>query len=377
MTPTPEKRIRRWHAFLLAWKFHRWLGLGFAAVIIVVSLTGGLLVMHPEVERILERDRHVIPAPAEPATATRAPIEEILRQVAPLAPAGFRPLRLEPGKSADRTDKYVFISDDGANRRWSAYANPYTGQLVWHGPDQSLLRPWLLHLHEHLHLGDVGFLIVGLASLALLLLGFTGVWITRDRWRILFRNPFRRRSAGPRLAFADFHKWLGLASLYFSLVLGATGLWFTVLILPGIFKIETRAQRSPPFDLAQLTSVSAALATTRATFPDAEIARIIFPWKEGVGLQIRVLHRKAPIWLKQSRIDFDAVTGETLRIRRATDATRTEKLNSILAPLHFGYYGSPLVKWLYVLGGFSPALLAVTGTAVWWTRTVRPRPSSP
>jgi uncharacterized iron-regulated membrane protein len=57
----------------------------------------------------------------------------------------------------------------------------------------------------------------------------------------------------------------------------------------------------------------------------------------------------------------------------ARDASAGQKFQSILGPLHFGYMGSPLVKWLYVLGGFAPALLAFTGTAIWWTRLARGR----
>ena len=47
----------------------------------------------------------------------------------------------------------------------------------------------------------------------------------------------------------------------------------------------------------------------------------------------------------------------------------SQKLNGMLAPLHFGFYGSTLVKWLYFVGGFAPALLALSGTAIWYLRT--------
>ena len=370
--PTAENRVRRWSIHLRLWKLHRWLALGFGAVLVIVSVSGGLLVMHPEIERVLERDRHVIVLPSEPAA--RAPIGAIVRHAATLAPAGFRPLRVEPGKAVDRTDKYVFISDDGANRRWSAYANPYTGNLVWHGPDQSLFRPWLLHLHEYLHIGKIGYVIVGLASVALTLLGITGIWITRDRIRVLLRQPFRLH-LGRRVAFADIHKWIGLCSLYFTFVLGATGIWFSWHTVTNVLTAKPLKPLAPAFDTATLTPIEPALAVVRSTFPDAELARIIFPWDTGVGLQIRVLHRSAPPWRKMSRIDFDPVSGDVRRIRDAAQAPASTQFESILSPLHFGYFGSPLVKWLYVVGGFSPALLAITGTAVWLSRRSRKSPA--
>ena len=220
LDPAAARRVRRWNWFLQLWRLHRWLGLAFGAVIVVISLTGSLLILSDEAERLLHRDRHVLPAALAP-DAPRVDPADIVRALAPAAPEGFRPLRLEPALAPDRADKYVFISEDGANRRWSALVHPGTGAVLWQGLDQSLLRPWLLHLHEKLHAGSVGFVIVGLASVALTLLGLSGIVITRDRLRILLRHPCRVR-LGWRVALSDLHKWLGLVGSYFTFVLGAT-----------------------------------------------------------------------------------------------------------------------------------------------------------
>ena len=77
------------------------------------------------------------------------------------------------------------------------------------------------------------------------------------------------------------------------------------------------------------------------------------------------------MWRKFSRIEFDPANGALRAVRDARDATVREKFSALLAPLHMGFYGSELVKWLYVLGGFAPAILAVTGTAIWYLRTRR------
>ncbi|MCB1106289.1 MAG: PepSY domain-containing protein, partial [Cephaloticoccus sp.] len=57
-----------------------------------------------------------------------------------------------------------------------------------------------------------------------------------------------------------------------------------------------------------------------------------------------------------------------LRVRDAREATPGEKLRAILAPLHFGFYGATLTKWLYAIGGLVPGLLALSGTMIWWFR---------
>lgn len=360
------RRVRRWNWYLQLWRLHRWLGIGFGAVIVVVSLSGSALVLAPELERLVHRERHVLPAPLAP-DAPRAEPAAVLATLIPLAPPGFRPLRLEPAPAPDHADKVVFISDDGANRRWSATVHPGSGAVLWHGHDQSLLRPWLLHLHEKLHAENLGYLVVGAASLALTLLGLSGILLTRDRLRVLVRSPLRLR-LGWRVVLSDLHKWLGLVGSYFTIVLGATGLWFAFYIVPPILKGAADEPLAPRFDFAHLAPVLSAIAAARAEFPGAEIARVIFPWDEDVNLQVRMLHREAPVWEKLSRVDFDPVSGDKLRVRRATDATTAQKLASILGPLHFGTYGSAFTRWAYALGGLTPAALAVTGTLIWLRR---------
>jgi len=358
---SPAQRIRRWNVFLWIWRLHRWLGLGLGLVLVVLSLTGSLLVVHEDWERFLYPKRHVIAAP-EPGTG-RSPLVPILQRLQLEAPVGYRPLRLEPGHGATASDKVVFVGPDRTSR-WSAYVNPWTGEILWRGADQSLLTPWLLHLHMHLQAGKWGYVVTGLASVALILLSCTGLWITRDRWATLLRRPFRRGRGG-RVAAGDLHKWVGLVSLYFTLVLGGTGLWFAILIVPGQFRTTPAAELAPPFDLRQLAPLEPALAAAAREFPGSELNRVVFPWDRGVQVQVRVLHRDAPIWEKQSRMEFAPVTGTWLRTVRASEASPADKWRSILAPLHFGFQGSATVKWLYVLGGLAPALLAISGTAIW------------
>ena len=358
-----KSRVKR-----AAWLVHRALGLGFGALILVMSLTGGVLVMHHEVERLIEPGRHVIAAPAP--GATRVPIADVVRAVAADAPAGYRPLRYLLARDAAETERLLFVAPDGRTR-WTAIANPYTSDILWRGADQSLFTSWLLGLHMHLRLGGWGHLVTGLAGVGLLLLGLTGLYIYRARWREIWRAPMRF-NRGARAAFADLHRWLGLVSIYFSVMLGLTGAIYTIKVAPGQIAAP-KPQLSPQFAVAHLAPIEPALAATRARFPDGELLRVSFPTAATAPLTVLVLHRDAPVWRKFSRIEFDPATGAVRAVRDAAAAAVSEKFSAMLAPLHFGFYGSPLVKWLYVVGGFSPALLAVSGTALWWLRRCRDR----
>lgn len=361
-TLQPEQRVRRWHTYLIVWAVHRVLGLGFGALILLASATGGLLVMHHELEHVLERDRQTIVAPS---AAERLPVTALLQAVTPLAPDGYRPFRLMPGETADATDKVMFVSPDG-RIRWSAFVNPYTAEVLWHGADQSLFTPWLLALHMHLHIGGWGYLATGLGGAGLVLLGLSGLYLYRDRLGALWRRPMRLNRSR-RVALSDLHKWIGVLSIYFSLILGLTGAIYSFTIAPG--QIGAPKPLAAPFDFAKLTAVEPLLQFARTRFPQGRIQRVAFPTSAKAALTLLILERDAPVWRKFSRVEFEPATGALRAVRDGRDATVREKFSALLAPLHFGFYGSALVKWLYVIGGFSPALLAFTGAAIWWVRT--------
>lgn len=372
----PEQRVRRWHTYLIVWVVHRVLGLGVGVLILLASLTGGLLVMHHELETLLEHDRRHLGVSSTGADfgLPRQPVAALAAAAAPHAPAAYRPFRYLPGSAPDAADQVMFVSPDGRTR-WSAFVNPYTADVRWHGDDQSLLTPWLLGLHMHLHLGGWGYVVTGLGGAGLFFLGLTGLYLHRDRLGALWRRPMRFGRGG-RIACSDLHQWLGMASIYFSLVLGLTGLIYCVTIAPA--QIAAAKPLAAPFDLNRLTPVEPLLQFARTRFPEGTIQRVSFPGTATSPLTILILERSAPVWRKFSRIDFDPVTGQVRAVRDARQATTREKFAALLAPLHMGIHGSTLVKWLYVIGGFSPAVLAATGTAIWWLRTrkaaARPAP---
>jgi uncharacterized iron-regulated membrane protein len=361
----PAEAARRSRVPRAVLALHRSLALGIGVLILSMSLTGGTLVLHHDIERLLFPERHLVGKADLTSTRERVPLAPVVQQLAGGAPAGYRPLRIEPALSSDETDKVIFVAPDGRTR-WSAYVHPYTGAVVWQGPDQALFTPWLLHWHMNFRLGPWGHVLTSFVGACLVLLGVTGLIVHRDRLAVLARRPMRL-DLGWRVAVNDLHRWLGLAGIYFSLVLGLTGSIYAFTVARK--QIPAPKPPAPAFDLAQLAPLEPALAAARERFPGGEFSRIIFPSHATAPLTLRVLHRDAPVWRKFSRMDFDPATGAVRAIHDAREASAADKFSSMLSPLHFGFYGSPLVKWLYAIGGFTPALLMLSGTAMWYLRT--------
>ncbi len=364
LPPEPARRLRRWHVWLVVWRIHHWLGLAFAALLILLSATGSLLVIHHELERALEPHLHVADTP--PGTNPPA-LADLARQTAPLAPPGYRLFRLFPASTAQDTHRIVFRAP-AAPDRWDVFIEPATGRVLWSGPEANRFTPWLLGLHMQLHAGRAGYYVTGICGLALLLLACTGLYLHRGRLATLWRHPFRLH-LGWRTACADLHKWLGVALLYFPVVLGLTGALYCLSILTS----ATPAAPTKPFSPTGLAPLEPMLASAREKFPDAEILRIQFPNAALGAVTVLLLHRDAPVWRKFSRVDFDSATGALRSIRPAATAPAADQFRSMLGPLHFGFYGATWVKWAYFIGGLAPALLALTGLLIWWHR--RPRPA--
>jgi uncharacterized iron-regulated membrane protein len=357
----PMRRLRRWHTWLVVWRVHRWLGLGLGALLILLSASGSLLVVHYELESWIERDLHSVTPPTGPASP-RLLLADLARQVAPLAPDGFRLFRVMPGADENATHRILFRAPDSSDR-WVALVDPWTGSIVWSGYEDSLLTSWLLGLHMHLHAGRAGYYMTGIAGVALAVLALTGIYIHRDRLTQFWRHPFRLRM-GWRVAFADLHKWIGIFALYFPVMLGITGALYCLSILTA----STTSSPASPFNPAQLAPIEPMFVTALEKLPRAEIRRAQIPASAGGAVSLLLVHRDAPVWQKFSRADFDAITGELRTVRAAADAPAGAQFRSMLAPLHFGLYGAPWVKWAYFVGGLAPALLAFSGAAIWWLR---------
>ncbi len=365
--PSPATRIRRWHAWLVVWQVHRWLGLGFGALLVLLSASGSLLVIHHELEHWIERDRRFVTPPA--AFAGRPPaLADLARQVAPAAPAGYRLFRIMSANAPDATHRIIYRAPNEP-ARWVAFVNPWSGQVAWSGPEKSLFTPWLLGLHMQLHAGRTGYYVTGLCGVALALLALSGLYIHRDRLTQFWRHPFRVH-LGWRVAFADLHKWIGIFALYFPIILGLTGALYCL----SIVKAAPAAAAARPFDSAQLAPIEPMLAAARAQLPGAEILRVQLPAADGGAVTLLLLHRDAPVWQKFSRVEFDAVTGALRAVHAAADAPASAQFASVLAPLHFGFYGAPWVKWAYFAGGLAPGALALTGATLWWVRRRSCRP---
>lgn len=352
------------------WQIHSWLGLAAGLGLLVIGLSGSLLVFHEELEALFNRELvHVTPTPAG-----RLPLDTLLthaqRQLPDHEITGWL-----PQWDAPRAADVLYVIRRGDKEWLVATLDPYTGRLLASPRlGKTTLTGWLLELHYAFFAGHAGLLLAGTFGLLLLALGVTGVWLYREFWKNFLTLRWRR---GARILFSDLHKFVGITSVAFNLVLGFTGAYWNFTHVIGEWiageheqkKIEQRLY-APTLSLDALVHDAAQrLSGFRGNFislPSDPAAPAVTLWGA-----IEPRH-----WLTSpygSTIVYDASTGA----HRATADLRVAgfwpRVVDSFRPLHFGDFGGLPVKILWALAGLAPGTLAITGFAIWWRRRAAPQ----
>jgi uncharacterized iron-regulated membrane protein len=111
----------------------------------------------------------------------------------------------------------------------------------------------------------------------------------------------------------------------------------------------------------------------RRVHPEGQVARVVLPFDDR-GSFLVMFARRSPTPMGQTldAVYLDRVTGAQLMPPSAA-ATLGDRIVGWIVPLHIGSFGGGVVRVIWFIGGLMPAVLFVTGFAVWWNRTLRGR----
>lgn len=337
-------------------RFHRWVGRGLAALLLVAALTGaGLQWLQPL------PDSGTAAAPSLEAQA-RA-LDGGLATLQATQP-GLQWRLVQLGEPALQVEL-----DDALGKRWRAeLAVPDGRLLALHGEDE-LLAPWLLRLHRWQWLGPAGSWVTGLA--ALLALSSVAVGL-RLWWRL-------RRTRAPQLR-RRWHRRIGIvAVLPLALLFGTAAM----LSWPGavrtlIVALGGKAAAEPPVvpvraDLP-LVSAGQALLSAAAALPEARPQRLYHQAPGLLRLRLRG-EEWHPYGLSQVFVAEQG--GAVLAVRDGRQLPLAERYVNVIFSLHAGAVppgGSLAIAVLMRLAwtALALALAALLLTGLPWRQRKRP-----
>lgn len=304
-------------------KLHRWVGLAFAALLLVQGLTGTLLVFRAEIEGIIHSALVVTPGEALPVQT----LVDTVREASPQATLQ----RIRFSEDPTRAAIFVMRANDAP---WMVAVDPYSGRIVRAGSYAAWPTEWLFHLHDTLLAGKTGEIIVTVEGVALIFLAVFGIiiwWPGRRRLKSGFRIL---TGQGADRTVRTAHRAIGAA---IGIVLVMSGVTGALLIHRAALQPYLPVVPRPKFEVAlsqaPLRPVDTLIADARA--------------------------RHGPLPLREVRFSGDA--GQVVALYFQDESSR--RPNATRQYFYNAYEGVEL-------GRYEPAALPPMNTAYDWLFTI-------
>jgi uncharacterized iron-regulated membrane protein len=361
------KTVRNWY------RVHKWSSLICTALLLMACITGLPLVFHDELDALL--DPHVAPAKVE----TGAP-ETNLDQMVVQAQSRFPSLHpFSIGWDDDEPRIFVNMSASSNPKDGEIHSmifDAHTGRLLEQPKDGLNLMGLLLRLHMEIFLGLPGELTMGLMALTFVLSLVSGALVYGPFMRRLDFGTYRRNGA-KRTKWFDLHNLLGIVTLTWALVVGATGV-MNALSTPlfGLWRAQTLPKIMAPYRgkpvPTHFRSVDESVKQVAAELPGMEVSAVIFPnpifssprhyliWTRG----------KTPV---TSRMFTPALVDvETGALSVSDGLPWYLRVLELSRPLHFGDYGGLPLKIIWGLFDLLLIVVLVSGLYLWLSKRKAP-----
>jgi uncharacterized iron-regulated membrane protein len=348
---------------------HRYIGIIAGLIICIVGITGSLLVFESEIDRTFQ--------PYQITSQAQILSQQVLLDTAQKVHPDLQVHRITMPSSPDRPYTVMMVDDD--DRFTDVLLDPYNGKVLGSKPWKQTFGGWLIDLHVNLFSGDLGGQIVGIAGVALLLLGITGI-VLWTGWRKLKIGFQIRWQARWQILNYDLHNVGGiLSALLLSLIAftGAAMIYWTPL--EAGLRWLTQIAPSPEVASTVLAgkpsiNVDALLKIAQERFPTAELYKFYPPKKPEETFRVWLRFPTEGDFTKDLNLDFDRYTGALLKQDDARQYNIVDRILKAQYTLHVGHYGGIVTKLIYGLIGIAPLGLFVTGGIIWWSRTYAAKP---
>lgn len=365
------KKIKAWRLV------HKWASLTCTLFLLLICLTGLPLVFREEINDYLNPPRYA----DVPASAPRASLDQLVADAS----------RRYPGDIVAS----VFVDDDEPQvlvflaRSWEEFKNEpasrrfvrfdaHTGAVLEQSkpPDerQQTFIGLVLRLHSDLFAGLAGELFLAAMALSFLVAIISG---------IVLYGPFTRKLAfgavrtdrSTRVRWLDLHNLLGVTTLAWALVVGATGvmnelstplfaLWRQTDVQSML--APWRGKPAPP--TAQWQPVQKVFDTAKRALPGMTVTSITYPSSPFGSPHHYLLWAKGVTPLTSrlfSPVLVDARTGSLTAVVRMPWYLRALEVSR---PLHFGDYGGTPLKVIWALLDFVTIVVLGSGLYLWLSR---------
>ncbi|CAN5810645.1 PepSY-associated TM helix domain-containing protein [soil metagenome] len=348
-----------------AW-LHKWTSLVCTVFMLLLCLTGLPLIFHHEIGHLLETE---VQAKEMPASSPRVSLDKVMA-VATARHPGKGGMFVSQEPDDDRV-WYVTLSDTPTSEKdlKQVAVDARSGEALAEPKLDEGFMFIMYSLHVDLFAGLPGKLFLGFMGLLLLIAIVSGVVLYSPFMRKLEFGEVRRdRSTSTK--WLDLHNLLGIVTLTWALVVGATGMintWADLVV--KYWQFDQMAEMVAPYKgqppVTKLGSLQDAVAAARAQEPDMKIGFIAFP-----GTSFSSPHHYGVFMRGDEAITsrlfkpvlVDAQTGKVTDSRVLPWYLMALLISQ---PLHFGDYGGMPMQLLWAALDILTIIVLGSGLYLW------------
>lgn len=361
------RKVRHWY------RVHKWTSLICTVFLLMSCLTGLPMIFNDEIFDLTHQHIHAVDVPPGTPLADLDGIVTEGRQRF----SGQKVLSL--GFDEDKPRIFLSVSSNYKPKQGEVHTlifDAHTGKLLEEPKPSRDFMSYVEMLHIQLYAGLPGELFLGLMALLFVVALVSGAVVYGPFMRRLDFGTVRKDKSR-RVRWFDLHNLLGIVTLSWAFVVGATGVMNTLSTpLFGLWRAQTLPKLLAPYHgkpvPTQFTSVDAALEVAQRALPGMEVTGVVFP------NPILSSPRHYVIWTKgktpvTSRLFTPALVDvESGQLTTAKGLPWYLRALEVSRPLHFGDYGGMPLKILWAL--FDVALIAVliSGLYLWLFRRRTP-----
>ncbi|MDX5405868.1 MAG: PepSY domain-containing protein [Chromatiaceae bacterium] len=354
-------------------QLHGWFSLPIWLIFCFVCLTGTIAVFSHELTWLTNPASRA----TNPDNLAAKPVAELVaavEQAYPTADVGtvmvFEPYLV-----------HAVIFTDHDKPQAIAYVNQYTGDIqqvnqgiTFIGFMRSL-HGWLLFPWQSSY--SVGYYLVSAMSLVMLGALVTGLIIYKNFWRS-FTQPKIRFNQGKKTVLTDLHRLAGVWSIWFLIVMSATGLWYLVQAIMWHADIDIEphaplvaAEQLPATQAQPPVSFADAMQIAQQRFPDFQPSYLMLP-EHNRGMY-SLMGGGDHLFYDQYAysLSINPWTGDIAHEKSPANMSALQTVMHIADPLHYGTIGGIWTKAIWFVFGLILSGMSITGFMIWGSRTVK------
>lgn len=357
-----NKTIKAW-----AW-LHKWSSLVCTAFMLLLCITGLPLIFHHEIGHLLGTE---VEAREMPADTPRLSLDKVLAIARAEHPDRVVQYASQPEDSPDLWFVTMTPTPAPTDDFRSVAVDARTGE-VYERPrvDQGFM--WVMFkLHVDLFAGLPGMLFLGLMGFLLLVAIVSGAVLYSPFMRKLDFGTVRceRRV---RLKWLDLHNLLGIVTLVWLFVVGATGMvntWADLMVKywqhDQLSALLAPYQGQPTVPLAERGSVQVGLDKALAQLPGKELSFVAFPGTAYSSPHHTTFFLRGNEPLSARLLQPVLVDARTLAVTSSPELPWYLTALLVSQPLHFGDYGGLPMQILWAVLDIASIIVLGSGLYLW------------